>query len=609
MEPEPLELLAYWKIIRKRLLLIILLVVVGQFAAVYYVMSRVPLYSTTTTMIITPSAMGSLLSYQVNLTLGPLANTYIQYMSTRSFGEMVAERMPVEISAGEVLRSIQAEFIRDTQIFRITATHRNPEAAQLLANTTAQMLIDANTERQQSQQEARLAAQRSPEAQARQEQMNQLVHVLQDELFYYDDQIEVLENEIRNLEQGPQSVEIAQRILELRDRLLQYRTERIDVLASLAETQNALSSIFEEPAAEVDTIVVVDPALMPAEPRQRDFLQPLIAALVASLALGIGLAWLLEYLDYTVKTPEELDELYGVPTQGAIATLAADNNRRTSALVTATDPRSPAAEAFRALRTSIRMAGVDGPVQSLLVTSAGPGEGKTFVATNLAVAFAQEGRRVILVDLDLRKPQVHERMGVRREPGFSNLAVDRTLVLAQCLQATPVPNLLVITSGTIPPHPSELLGSARAGEVIEQIKAQADMVIFDTAPVATVSDALLVMPYMDGALQVVNAGGTRRDLVLRCKTLLERAGARLLGPVLNRVESSDLGYYTSYYSYGGYYHEESGKGQGGLWRGRGKQPQAEAEQTLAAAAPAPAPPPANRPVIRREQPGRVGDGR
>lgn len=607
-----MELQTYWKIFRKRLPLIILLVLIGQFAAIYYVITQVPLYSTTTTMIITPSAMGSLMSYQVNFALGPLANTYIQYMETRSFGELVAARMPVEISVGEVLGSIDAEFVRDTQIFRITATHRNPEVAQLLANTTAQVLIDANTERQQTQQEARLEAQRSPEAQARQQQMTELVQVLQDELNYYDDQIGVLEGEIRSLEQGPQSVETTQRILELRDRMLQYRTERINVLASLADTQNALSSAFEQPAAEVDTIVVVDPALPPDAARERDFLQPMVAALVATLALGFGLAWFWEYLDYSIKTPEELDDLYGVPTQGAIATVTGANGSdgRSMSLLTATDPRSPVAEAFRALRTSIRMAGVDGPVQSILVTSAGPGEGKTFVASNLAVAFAQEGRRVLLVDLDLRKPQVNVRFGLRREPGFTNLVVDRTLALEHCLQATQVPNLLVITSGTIPPHPSELLGSARAGEVIEQIKRHADMVVFDSAPAATVTDALLVVPNMDGVLQVVDSGNTRRDLVLRCKTLLERAGARLLGPVLNRVEARDLGYYTNYYSYGGYYHEKGGKDRKGKHRGRGSQPaKPEADDSMFGGALPAAGPAADRPVAPREQPGRVSDGR
>ncbi|HXF60070.1 MAG TPA: hypothetical protein VNK95_00555, partial [Caldilineaceae bacterium] len=398
-----MELLAYWKIIRKRLLLILLLALMAEFAALYYVQSQVPLYSTSTTMIITPSSLGQLLSYQVNYALAPLANTYIEYMRTRSFGAQVAERMPVEISVNEVLRSIRGEFLRDTQIFRITATHADPEIAQLLANTTAQMLIDNNLERQRSQREAKAAALRSPEAQARQAQMNELIQVLQEELDYYDDQLRLLAEEIAALEQGPQSAETTQRILTLRDQMIAYRTERVNVLSSLAETQNALASAFEEPAGEVDTIVVVDPALLPTTPIDHNYLQPLVAALIGALALGVGLAWFLDYLDYTVKRPEELDELYGLPTQGAITFVAgAAGDRRANSLVTVMDPRSPIAEAFRALRTSVRMAGVEAPIRSLMITSAGPNEGKTFVATNLAVSFAQEGRRVVLVDLDLR---------------------------------------------------------------------------------------------------------------------------------------------------------------------------------------------------------------
>jgi capsular exopolysaccharide synthesis family protein len=562
-----LELLSYWKIIRKRLLLILLLVMVAEFAALYYVQSQTPLYQTTTTLIITPASLGSLLPYQVNLALGPLANTYIEFMRTRSFASQVAERMPVEISLWDVLASLRAEFQRDTQIFRITATHANPEVAQLLANTTAELLIESNRERQRSQQQARLDAQRSPEAQARQQQMEELTGVLQDELDYYDDQIQIIQNEVSALEQGPQSVETTQRILDLRNQLLQYRTERVDVLSSLAETQNALASAFQEPEAEVDTIVVVDPALLPTSPVGRDLQQPLVAAAVAALALGVGLAWFLDYVDYSVKSPEDLDELYDLPTQAAITVApgAAAAAQRADTLVTVSDPRSPIAEAFRALRTSIRMSGAQTPVQSLLITSAGPSEGKTFIATNLAVAFAQEGKRIILVDLDLRKPQVYATFGLRREPGFTNLVVDRELPIERCLQTTLMPNLLVIPCGTLPPHPAELLGSSRAAEIMERIEAQADMVIYDSAPAATVTDAVLVAPRVDAVLQVVGARVARRDMVLRCKQLLERSGARLLGPVLNRVQTDELGYYANYYSYGRYYHTDSAKPVSG-WR-------------------------------------------
>lgn len=565
-----MELLAYWKIVRKRWLLIVLLVVAFEIAAVYQIQTQTPMYTTTTTLIITPSSLGTLLPYQINLSLGPLANTYIEFMRTRSFADQVAARLPVELSSSEVLNAVRAEFLRDTQIFRISATHRNPEVAQLLANTTAQMLIDTNTERQRSQQQLLLEAQRSPEALARQQQMNELVAVLREEVNYYDDQIELLETEISALENSPPSLDSAQRVLELRDRLLQARTERVAVLTSMAETQNALSALFEEPALEVDTAVVVDPALLPTEPVGRDLARPLIVALVAALALGVALAWLLDYVDYTVKTPEAVDELYGMPSQGAIGLVdrASTSRDRSETLITLSEPRSPIAEAFRALRTSVRMSGTDQPIRSLMITSAGPGEGKTFVATNLAIAFAQEGRRVILVDLDLRKPQVHAAFGLPREPGFTNLVVDRDLPLDPYLKATPVPGLMVLPCGTIPPHPAELLGSARAAEVVNLINSRADMVVYDTAPAATVTDAVVVAHLMDGVLQVIGAGTARRDLVVRCKTLLERANARLLGPVLNRVQTGDLGYYANYYYYGGYYHEDSSKGSGRGRRGR-----------------------------------------
>jgi non-specific protein-tyrosine kinase len=250
------------------------------------------------------------------------------------------------------------------------------------------------------------------------------------------------------------------------------------------------------------------------------------------------------------------------------------------------------------------MSGAETPVHSLLITSAGPSEGKTFIATNLAVAFAQEGKRVILVDLDLRKPQVYATFGLRREPGFTNLVVDRELPLERCLQTTMMPNLLVIPCGTLPPHPAELLGSGRAAEIMERIEAQADMVIYDSAPAATVTDAVLVAPRVDAVLQVVGARVARRDMVLRCKQLLERSGARLLGPVLNRVQADELGYYANYYSYGRYYHDDGAERVSGwrrLFGGQSRAPRASAQPAAPATSDAPPRlPPQRRPPVVSE---------
>ncbi|NJN67628.1 MAG: CpsD/CapB family tyrosine-protein kinase [Chloroflexaceae bacterium] len=259
----------------------------------------------------------------------------------------------------------------------------------------------------------------------------------------------------------------------------------------------------------------------------------------------------MEYLDYTAKTPETLDRIYGLPTQGVIGTVDRKNGNGTP-LVTLFDSLSSVSEAFRTLRTNVHLAGVRQPVQTLLVTSAGPGEGKTFVASNLAVSLALNGSRVILVDVDLRKPSLHKVFSLSRETGFTNLVVNPQQNLDGFLQPTPVANLHVLTSGPIPPNPVELLDTPQARQLMQHLKEHADIVIYDTPPVATVTDASIVAQRVDAVIQVVWAGQTRINLVQRSKDILEHVGARILGPVLNKVKISDLGYYSYYYSYGYY---------------------------------------------------------
>ncbi|GIV76541.1 MAG: hypothetical protein KatS3mg050_0935 [Litorilinea sp.] len=604
-----MELLQYWRIIRKRLHWILLFVFLAELGAGFYIQRQVPLYQTTTTLFISPSAIGAVLPYQASSgNVASLANTYMEYMRTRSFAQMVAAQLDVALSEEEILKALSVSYVRDTQIFKITATYPNPQVAQSLANTTAQMLIAANAARQRSQQQARLEAQRSPEAQAQKAQLTELVAVLNDEIHVYDEQIRSLQAEIARLQNEPSSLDLNQRLMELRQQLINARSERLSVLNSLSEVQTALANLNAEPTGDVDTAVIIDPAPFPAQPLPRNVAQPVVAALMAALTLGFGLAWFLEYLDYTVKTPEELDHIYGTATQGVIGQVGSNgrNGHGTHPLVTLEEPRSPIAEAFRALRTSIRMAGLDTPIRSLLITSAGPGEGKTFVAANLAVAMAQEGRQVILVDTDLRRPQLHTLFGLYREPGFTNLVLEPDLPLEQVLQETRVPNLRVLTCGTVPPNPSELLGSLRASEVMARLAQAAEMVLYDSPPAATVTDAVLVAAQVDAAIQVVLAGKTRIDLVRRCQMLLERAASRVLGPVLNRVDTSDLGYYANYYYYGGYYYEGSQDGPFRWWPWRRR-----AKADIPAQAPVDTPPangtpaPARRrrsPLLRRRKP-------
>jgi capsular exopolysaccharide synthesis family protein len=489
-------------------------------------------------------------------------------MRTRSFGQLVAQEMGDGTTAGEVLGAISTRYVEDTQFFRISATHANPEKAQKLADTAAQVFIAENIARQQAQQE-QIQAQEDPVKALERQRLRELQQSLQDELDYYGQQIESIQAQITELESNPRSEEVDQHILALRQELINNQSLRVEVLSSLAQTQSSLSS--SEGTTSVDTAVVVDKATLPSRPLPRKVSQNILLALAASLGLGVGLAFLLEYMDYTIKTPEELDAVYGMTTLGVIGVIESKDSKGVSKeqIVTLTAPRSPAAEAFRALRTNIQFANPGESVRSLLITSAGPLEGKTMTAANLAVSLAQDDRQVILVDTDLRKPRLHRIFEVLKEPGFTDLVVDEKGSFEDCVKPTSVANLRVLPCGTVPPNPAELLGSPRAAQVMEQLKEQADLVIYDSPPAATVTDAVVMASRVDAVLQVVWAGGTRRDLVRQGRAVLEKVGAHILGPVLNRVSLSDLGYYSYYYYYGYYYrdrHERESDEQSGPLR-------------------------------------------
>src|SRR5262245_44580838 len=207
------------------------------------------------------------------------------------------------------------------------------------------------------------------------------------------------------------------------------------------------------------------------------------------------------------------------------------------------DPSSPVAEAYRTLRTNIQFSSLDKPVRTLLATSSGPEEGKSTTLANLAVVLAQAEKRVILVDCDLRKPALHKLFGLPNAAGLTSLLVQDDLKELP-LQEVGLAGLSVLTSGPLPPNPSELLGSQRLAHLIERLKEEADYVLFDTPPVIAVTDAAVLATRLDGAILVVSAGRTRRDLAQKAKAQLERVNANILGVVLNNVKlDADLNRY------------------------------------------------------------------
>ena len=218
-----------------------------------------------------------------------------------------------------------------------------------------------------------------------------------------------------------------------------------------------------------------------------------------------------------------------------------------ASLITLTDPRSPVAEAFRTLRTNLDFSSLDHPVKTLIVTSAGPGEGKSTTLANLAITTAQAEKRVCLVDCDLRRPMLHKLFGLSNDVGLTTMVRDEGLRDAPPLQETQVPGLWLLTSGPLPPNPSELLGSRRMEEIIATLKQQADIVLFDAPPITVVTDAAVLASKVDGVLLVFSAGRTKRDHARKAKALLEKVNARLIGVALNNVrfDSSLQTYYTA----------------------------------------------------------------
>lgn len=221
------------------------------------------------------------------------------------------------------------------------------------------------------------------------------------------------------------------------------------------------------------------------------------------------------------------------------------NNKRH--LITVTNPRSPVSEAFRALRTNIDFSSVDEQIQVIMVTSSGPEEGKSTVTANLAAAYAQSDKKVVLIDADLRKPTGHRTFSLSNRYGLSSL-LSQQAEMTEVIQESGVPNLSVITSGPIPPNPAEMLASNRMSRVLQELRQKFDIILVDTPPLLAVTDAQLMASKSDGVIMVVSYGKVKRDIAAKAKGNLDRVGAKMLGVVLNNVKrKASEGYYYYYY--------------------------------------------------------------
>jgi len=301
-------------------------------------------------------------------------------------------------------------------------------------------------------------------------------------------------------------------------------------------------------AAKQGTADVLDRALR-ATPMEVNIFRSILFTGMLGLVAGIAFSLLMEVLDTAIHTPDDIVQYTEVDFLGVIPLSETEK----TGLLTLEAPRSPPAEAYRTLRSNINFATLDNPVQTFLVTSAGSGEGKSGVLANLGIVFAQAGQSVILVDSDLRRPNLHRLFDLEGIPGLTSVLVGE-LTVEEALQQTQVENLQLMASGPLPPNPTELLDSRRMDDFIADVIGRADMVIFDSPPSIMLADSIVLSAKLDTTILVAESGQVTRDAFNEVVRLINRARGDILGAVLNKMDVSRAGYHYYYYYY--YYYDE-----------------------------------------------------
>jgi capsular exopolysaccharide synthesis family protein len=320
-------------------------------------------------------------------------------------------------------------------------------------------------------------------------------------------------------------------------------------------------------------IHIVDPAKPQRTPFKPNKPLNMSLALTVGLLLGVGLAFFIEHLDSSVKTPDDIDRFIKLPSLGVIPSMASllpssrrkllataasgngakdANSLKTVELITYYDTKSLLSEAYRSLRTSVLLSSGSGhPPKTLLVTSSQAGEGKTTTAVNIAITLSQTGEKVILLDCDMRNPRVHKVIGLENTNGMSTY-LSGNADLSAMIQQSEIPNLFVVSAGRIPPNPAELLGSPRMKQGLGLLDEYFDHIVIDSPPVLSVTDARIIGTLVDGVVLVIKGSETPKEAVQRTKRLLQEVHAHIIGTLLNNVNvrSADYHYYSKYYYYG-----------------------------------------------------------
>jgi len=523
---EEIDLRQYLQVLRRWVWLILGCTVVAALAAFIVSSQLPPVYSASATLLVRLAPSSGINEYTAVLTSERLATTYSKMITGRPVMEEVIQQMGLPETAGQLAKRVKVEVLRDTQLVRVSVEDTDPARAADIANTIATVFVKQTQAIQQSRYADSLTS--------LQAQMDELARLIQE-----------TQIELERLGE-PRTEQDKARKAQLESILAGYRNTYVGLVQSYEQLRLTASQ-------STDTLIVFEEARVPTEPvRPRKLMNTALAGVLGAM-VSVGAAFVIEYLDDTLKTPDDVNRTLGLPTLSAIGRLEEGQNE----LIMTADPLSPVSEAFRVLRTNIRYSSVDRPLQVLLVTSSGPAEGKSVVAANLATALAQAGLRTVLLDADMRRSRIHHIFGLHPREGLAGALLAGST--DGRLQPTEVEGLSILPVGEKPPNPVELLGSQRMRELREELLKSFDAIVVDSPPVLIGADAAVLGQMVDGVLLVVNAGETRRDMARQAVESLRQVGANVIGVVLNRVPTRRGGYYyyyPYYHYYQGYYGEE-----------------------------------------------------
>jgi len=604
-----MEINEYLSIARRWAWLLILGLLLGTVGGFGFAKLQTPIYEANTRVIASRASMqaafsggavgGSEFAYVSDQ---QLIQTYIELLKSSTIFDEVSQTLGYPVSS----KQVKAAQVNATRILGITVEDTDPQRAADIANALVTALIlqneeleasryaaseeslqsqitqvetqiatlqsqlnkisSQNLQEQTTQAEAQIAALQldinklqkemddlgkvftadaKRQIAEKQQQMDQLLSVLNLYQQAYANLVVLGQTEVGN---GNDAT--SQQLIQVQSTLSLYQQIYINLL-------NNLETVRFSRLQNTQSIEQIQVAVAPEFPIRPQPLNSAMLAGVVGLMLAAGVVFLIEYLDDTLKIPEDVERVLDLPLIGYIAEMQSKGKSDAEVYVSR-QPRSPVSEAFRSLRTNLEFAGVDKPLRTILVTGSEAGDGKTTIAVNLAVIFAQGGKRVLLMDADLRRPRIHRFLGIQNRVGLTDLFRD-TLALDEVTHQWSEANsktISVITSGNLPPNPAELLGSQKMASILTEISSRVDVVIIDSPP-SVVSDAQILAAKVDCVLLVVQPGKTHAGAARATREQMDRAGARMVGAVFNRIPRNHGYYYGGYRYYSPYYSQNN----------------------------------------------------